>query len=65
MFPVWFLSFKPGHYISDVYDCKTKQWTSYDDSTATKVTACSRPVTYYSLTKEYAKKTLQSEQGLA
>lgn len=27
-----------GHYISDVYDCNTKQWTSYDDSTATKVT---------------------------
>ncbi|KAL9957804.1 hypothetical protein ACROYT_G034751 [Oculina patagonica] len=27
-----------GHYISDVYDCKTKQWTSYDDSTATKLT---------------------------
>ncbi|PFX20725.1 Ubiquitin carboxyl-terminal hydrolase 37 [Stylophora pistillata] len=26
-----------GHYISDVYDCKTKQWTSYDDSAATKV----------------------------
>ena len=29
--------FVPGHYISDVYDCKTKQWTSYDDSAATKV----------------------------
>jgi len=26
-----------GHYISDVFDCKTKQWTSYDDSTATKI----------------------------
>jgi len=26
-----------GHYLSDVYDCNTKQWTSYDDSTATKV----------------------------
>ena len=37
-FPVWLLShLKPGHYISDVFDCKTKQWTSYDDSTATKV----------------------------
>ncbi|XP_032222753.2 ubiquitin carboxyl-terminal hydrolase 37 isoform X1 [Nematostella vectensis] len=26
-----------GHYISDVYDCKCDEWTSYDDCTASKV----------------------------
>lgn len=31
-----------GHYISDVYDVKTNQWTRYDDITAKKVLTMKR-----------------------